>query len=42
MYFVVDSVLHLLFVSCSQPTDSPDDDVVVRERIEKKRIKDKG
>ena len=34
MYFVVAFVLHLLFLSCAQPTDSTEDGVVERERIE--------
>ena len=33
VYFVVALVLSLLS-SCTQPTDSPDEDIVVRERIE--------
>ena len=27
-------LLVCLFLSCAQPTDSPDEDVVVRERVE--------
>ena len=34
VYFVVAFVLPLLFLSCAQPTDSPDDGAVERERIE--------
>ena len=33
MYFVYFVVAFLLPLSCSQPTDSPDEDVVVRELI---------
>jgi len=34
VYFVVAFILPLLFLSCAQPTDSPDDGVVERERVE--------
>ena len=33
MYFVYFVVAFVLPLSCTQPTDSPDEDVVVRERV---------
>ena len=33
-FYLLSFILSLLLVSCAQPTDSPDDGVVERERVE--------